>query len=374
MSMRPLTMLSGVAAGAGLLAAAALYWQDNSSNNLDANIGLANPVMVRTALLPDPQTFAGDPVHDVLAPDAIPAIDKPQFVSANKADIAPDAPVIGVSIGGEHHAYSLHLLNGYEIVNDVVGGKPIATTWCPLCSTSIVYSRKVQGRVLSFGVSGKLWRNSLVMYDRETKSLWSHISGEAMAGPLKGKSLEPVAGTPRIQWQDWKRQHPDTKVLSVNGLEDIPDHYARYHTSPDIGIHGERAQDARITAKAPVIGVTVGKSAKAYPLSAFTEYSVIQDRIGGKPLLVFHDVPSGATAVYEATFGVRIVQPVENAEGSTVKDEQGNRWNLIRGVALEGPARGQTLKRLPHFRGYWFAWSDFHPQAELFRRAAKKVE
>ncbi len=233
-----------------------------------------------------------------------------------------------------------------------------------------MYSRKVDGKILTFGVSGKLWRNSLVMYDRETGSLWSHITGEAMAGPLKGEVLEPIAGTPRIQWKEWKRQHPNTKVLSVKGRQDASDNYAGYHASSAIGIHREQAKDQRVMPKVQVIGVTVGKAAKAYRLSSFAGRSVLADSIGGKPLLVFHDVESGATAVYEAVIGDQLVQPVEKTAGFVAKDRRGNRWNFLTGVAIEGSVRDKVLKRVTHFQGYWFAWSDFHPQTKIYSQSA----
>ncbi len=108
--------------------AVAVYGQKNNDNSRGLT-SVISPVTARTTSLPALKTFDGDPVYDVLPPDAIAAIDQPQFVAGDKAEIASDAPVIGVSIGGEHHAYSLRLLNAHEIVNDVVGGKPVGTTW-----------------------------------------------------------------------------------------------------------------------------------------------------------------------------------------------------------------------------------------------------
>lgn len=117
-----------VVAGGVAVVAVASFWPKNM-DEAGGSTFMMSPAMARSASLPSLRTFDGDPVYDVLPPDAIAAIDRPQFVTGDKAEIAPDAPVIGVSIGGEHHAYSLHLLNAHEIVNDVVKGKPISTTW-----------------------------------------------------------------------------------------------------------------------------------------------------------------------------------------------------------------------------------------------------
>ncbi len=224
-----------------------------------------------------------------------------------------------------------------------------------------MYSRKVGGRVLTFGVSGKLWRNALVMFDRETNSLWSHISGEAIDGALRGQRLQRVAATPSVKWKEWKRQHPDTKVLSVNGREEVTfDHYAQYHTSPDIGIHRQLLKDTRLPAKEQVIGIVVKDRAKAYPLSLFLQRSVIVDEVGGTRLIIFGDAFSGATAVYEATVEGQALTFPDDARGALVTDSEGTQWNLLSGVAKDGPHKGKPLTRLPHFQGYWFAWADFN--------------
>ena len=125
----------------------------------------------------------GDPVVEVLPKDAIPAIDQPVFVDADQADfMRDDELIIGVASGGEAKAYSTWLLDGHEIVNDHIGSTPIAVTWCPLCFTGIVYIRSDGVREMTFGVSGRLWRENLVMYDRQTNSWWSQASGRSRAG------------------------------------------------------------------------------------------------------------------------------------------------------------------------------------------------
>jgi Protein of unknown function (DUF3179) len=132
------------------------------------------------------EIFSGGPPKD-----GIPAIDQPLFVPVGESrDLSPREPVISVRIGSEERGYPLRILIWHEIVNDTVGGTPIAVTWCPLCNSSVVFDRRVGGRTLSFGTTGKLRNSDLVMYDRETESWWQQFSGECIVGALLGAELK----------------------------------------------------------------------------------------------------------------------------------------------------------------------------------------
>src|SRR5262249_1829417 len=123
--------------------------------------------------------------------DGIPAIDRPSFVPVAEAPgLAPREPVISVQIGGDARAYPLRAMIWPGIVNDIPGGPPIAVTWCPLCNSSVVFDRRVAGRTLSFGTTGKLRDSDLVMYDRETESWWQQFGGECIVGALLGAQLK----------------------------------------------------------------------------------------------------------------------------------------------------------------------------------------
>jgi Protein of unknown function (DUF3179) len=123
--------------------------------------------------------------------DGIPAIDNPSFASVSEVrGLAAHAPVISVVIGGDARAYPLRIMIWHEIVNDAVGGVPIAVTWCPLCNSSVVFDRRLGGRTLSFGTTGKLRNSDLVMYDRETESWWQQFGGECIVGTLLGAELK----------------------------------------------------------------------------------------------------------------------------------------------------------------------------------------
>ena len=120
---------------------------------------------------------------------------------------------MAVEIDGDARAYPVQMLIWHEIVNDTVGGIPVAVTYCPLCNSAVAYDRRVGERVLDFGTSGLLWNSALVMYDRQTESLWSHFTGDAIAGVLTGTELDtfPVA---TVSWRAWRDAHPDGLVLS----------------------------------------------------------------------------------------------------------------------------------------------------------------
>ena len=125
--------------------------------------------------------------------DGIPAVDNPSFAPVSEIHgLAPHAPIISVAISGDAKAYPLRIMIWHEIVNDTVGGVPIAVTWCPLCNSSVVFDRRVGGRTLSFGTTGKLRNSDLVMYDRETDSWWQQFGGECIVGALLGAELKLV--------------------------------------------------------------------------------------------------------------------------------------------------------------------------------------
>jgi len=137
------------------------------------------------------EIFSGGPPRD-----GIPAIDKPEFATvaeAEKMGLADREAVIAVAIGGDVRAYPLRILMWHEIVNDTVGGVPVAVTFCPLCNSAVVFDRRVAGRTLDFGTTGRLRNSDLVMYDRQTESWWQQFLGEAIVGTLTGKRLKMLA-------------------------------------------------------------------------------------------------------------------------------------------------------------------------------------
>ena len=145
--------------------------------------------------------------------DGIPAIDHPPFVSVAEArGLVPHEPVISVAIGGEARAYPLRVMIWHEIANDTVGGTPIAVTWCPLCNSSVVFDRRVAGRTLSFGTTGKLRNSDLVMYDRETESWWQQFGGDGIVGTLVGAELKYLPA--RVESVErFRMRFPNGRVL-----------------------------------------------------------------------------------------------------------------------------------------------------------------
>lgn len=136
------------------------------------------------------------PLEEILSggppKDGIPSIDDPQFVPVAAATLSPREPVIGLVIAGDARAYPLRILHWHEIVNDVVGGRPVAVTYCPLCNLPLVWDRRLEGGVLEFGTTGKLRHSDLVMYDRATESWWQQATGAAIVGTLAGKRLREI--------------------------------------------------------------------------------------------------------------------------------------------------------------------------------------
>ena len=148
-----------------------------------------------------------------LGKDGIPSIDNPMIIAADRAgDLTPKGPVISLSINGEARAWPLRYLIWHEIVNDELGGVPIAVTYCPLCNATLVFDRRLDGQVLDFGTTGNLRKSDLVMYDRQTESWWQQYTGTDIIGTHAGRSLTVLAS--RLEsWQQFSLRHPGGSTM-----------------------------------------------------------------------------------------------------------------------------------------------------------------
>ena len=219
----------------------------------------------------------------------------------------------------------------------------------------------------TFGVSGKLIMNAVVMYDHQTDTLWSQFLSRGVKGPMTGQALEII---PAVQttWQQWLNLHPDTMVLNKRGRYQ-GDTYEGYYSGGSAGILGEANKDKRLPRKELVIGMAISGVAKAYPFSAISEQAVINDHFAGAEVVIAFERFSESGAAFRRRLDGRTLtfEPAEGRRGITLmRDLQtGSLWQVLTGQAIDGPLSGQRLERLPSHYSFWFAWSDFHPDTEL---------
>jgi len=217
-----------------------------------------------------------------------------------------------------------------------------------------VYARDLDGKTLTFGVSGKLIRNSLVMYDHETYTLWSHLTGEALSGLLLGQRLEQVLSE-QTTWGRWRAQHPQTQMLKVDPTDQRPDPYRYYYNSSDAGVKGRKHLDNRLPTKERVIGVRLGGEVKAYSFTALARARVVDDILGGVPLVVVFDGASECGAVYRRDPAGRVLTLAPGPSAlSMVDSETGSTWDGLSGTAIAGANAGTQLEQIAITYSFWF--------------------
>lgn len=314
-----------------------------------------------THIVPPSEIVSGGP-----PPDGIPSIDNPKFVPAGPTNpISNSSTVIGIYYNGEAKAYPLFILVWHEIVNDVVGGKPVTITYCPLCYSTVAFVRELNGTTVTFGTSGRLYNNNLVMYDRLTKSLWSEMWGEAISGKLTGSVLQRVP-IDVISWGEWKVLYPNTLLLTTDTGFSRPygsDPYGSYYSGPDI-FFPLNHQDGRLPVKQIGLGVSINGSNKAYPLNSLNS-RVIQDSVGSQRIVLFL-IANQTARVFNPVVGGRQLH-FQYSNGNFVDDETHSTWDF-NGIAVSGPMVGKTLTRYPTETAFWFAWAAFYPDTQIYSR------
>ena len=258
------------------------------------------------------------------ARDCIPSIDQPVFVSANSVDYLQDDDLLLVLTHNNiTRAYPTRILDRHEIVNDMFGTDPVAVTYCPLCGSGLAFDRRHGGQVLEFGVSSLLHNSDLIMYDRQTDSLWQQITGGSFAGKSRGGQLKSLPLTV-VEWKDWSQQNPRAEVLTVANIKSdmyMKNAYGDYAESDRLYMPVS-ATDARLHPKRVIYAMEIGEQAFAIDSEWLAKQGQWSDEFKDQKLEVTHSGNGEVTA------------------------------------SLDG--RAVTITRM-----YWFAWYSFHPQTAL---------
>lgn len=371
-----------LAAGAVLLAACGGPGAGGSGTSEDDRA----PSPPGSPLIDPAEIISGGP-----PPDGIPPIDDPKFVPPDEVDfLFGKEPVLAIEIDGDARAYAAQILIWHEIVNDEVGGVPVTVTYCPLCNSGVAFERPtIDGELLDFGTSGRLYKSNLVMYDRQTNSLWPQVLGVAVQGPLLGTELVMIP-MQLVAWDDWAAEHPDGKVLSTDTGARRPygtnpyEGYDDPNSNPSFGVDPAEV-DPRLPPKERVLGVRVGEDAVAFPYTQLQDrslgWSVARETVGGEDVVVFWK--AGAVSAVDAGLieqsrevgAAGSFRPEADGEeltfsagpGGIVDEETGSRWDIF-GRAVEGPLQGTQLDRIVGVESFWFDWSGFFADTRIFER------
>jgi hypothetical protein len=287
--------------------------------------GTYNGFSVEGATVPLDEIRPGGPPRD-----GIRSVDAPGFVPPGEASwVRPPDPVLGVSLGQEAHAYPVHLIERHQVVNDEIEGTPVVVSYDPLAGVPRAFQRKLGRRTLSFGVSGLIHNHGFLLFDRETESLWVPFTGEAIAGELVGKRLEPV----RIRQETlagWLERHPDSRVMKRPMPTQIDYRHSPFtsYIVQDDTIFPVRARDESFHAKELVLGVSKEGAARAYLGSIVTAAGgKVVDEFQGRTVRLLYDTNEGIFS-----------------------------WDIPDDVDV--------------VEAYWLAWKAFHPETEVWSSAS----
>ena len=293
---------------------------------LQAPLALAaknlNGFLIDEPLVPRGEIFHGGPPRD-----GIPAINQPKYEASSAVDwLNPEDRLLGLELNGVRRAYPLRILNHHEIVNDELAGHSIVVTYCPLCGTGMIFDAHTDGVKRHFGVSGLVYNSDVLLYDRESESLWSQILGQAISGPEKGTRLKLLVSK-NTTWQVWQAGGPSEVLSRDTG------HIANYAINPYESYEVTEylqfpvsAKSRRYHAKERVMGIEINGQRRAYPFAELAKMtSPVSDSLGGEALSIHFDA---------------------QARSGEIRD-----------------AKGQPLALVNTF---WFAWFAFYPETEVF--------
>ena len=307
--------------------------------------------------------------------DGIPALTLPPMVTSDQVPYLSNGDrVLGVVVNGEARAYPHRILWHHEIVNDRIGDQWVSVSFCPLTGSGIAMDATVSGNRIEFGVSGLLFSNNLVMFDRLTDELYGpQLAVEGQCQRFRGLSpdLIPVR---EMSWGRWKQLYPETLVVSDDNQS--PRNYSRYpygsydQLFDNSLLFAQSGVDTSRPIKERVLAIrTSATGGRGYPFGDLSDIGgkiALNDQVDGSPVAIFYDRLDGEAAIAYNPVVAGQTLTFDVVDFKYVDSQTGSIWSFS-GVALEGPLVGEQLQPLANaYVLMWFAWRQFQPNGEVF--------
>jgi len=304
-----------------------------------------------------------------VAQDGIPPLRNPEMIEASQAKYLNDANIVfGIEVNGDVRAYPKRILAWHEMFTDAVGGVPVAGVYCTLCGTVILYKTEHKGTQYQMGTSGFLYRSNKLMYDKKTQSLWNTLLGKPVIGPLKDKGIEfEYLSVVTTTWGEWKKRHPNTKVLSLNTghQRDYGEGvaYNQYFANDEL-MFNTPFNDKRLLNKQEILAIRLPEETDetiAISSKYLKRKPIFKHKINKKQFTVFTD-KSGAHRVFFTgdldfkTYDKRF----EAVDTNRIV------WKVTENY-LENTATGERLERLQSFNAFWFGFKAAFPETKLIK-------
>lgn len=319
-------------------------------------------------LIPESEVFSAQ------GQDGIPSVDSPKFSPVQDIHfVQDDRDVLGVKIGDEIRAYPIQVLDWHEVINDRFDEMNVAVTFCPLTGSGIAWDR---GQA-EYGVSGLLFRNNLIAYDRSSGSRWSQMQMRAVYGPARGSGVDEIQVI-RSSWNAWKQMFPESVVLNTDTG------YDRNYTSiaypgtqtknGSAALFPVKNRDQRLKPNEEVHGIIAGITAeegvqsRVYVVDQFPDtVNVIQETIGSTPVVIAGAAESGLVVSFSSILNGerKAFTAIQGELPVIMQDESGNRFNIF-GEVTSGPDLGSRLQATKSYNAFWYAWADFFPEPEIY--------
>jgi hypothetical protein len=287
----------------------------------------------------------------------------PAFVAPTSAPIDDRAKLLTVTIAGQTHAYPIRTIGYHHIINDTLGGAPIAATYCTLCHTGIIWSRVLDGRTLTFFLAGINNGNALLR-DRETGSVWQQATGVGIFGPLKGRQLTLIPSD-ELTYALWRAEKPGGLILAPDASTaahyepaNWEDNVAKTHVVVDTSATG-------IEPHTIMLGVTRAGYNKAYPLATILADGLIEDRLNGEQILFVTGPDHASIRAFAPKLGDQELVLTLTAPGAMVDRQTSSTWNF-QGCATAGLLHGKCLPTVESHKDFWFDWHNHHPDTLVF--------
>jgi len=338
----------------------------------DASHGPDNPEIIAGFSVPPSQIADGGP-----GVDGIPSIDNPIFTQVFGPQLVfPNDLVVGIKIGDDVRAYPHTILDWHEIVNDrfAIDGQqqPVTLSYCPLTGSAMLWKGNMESSDPTFGTSGLLYNSNLILYDRETFSIWSQMLEQGI------NAAERLTIPDRLQvvettWSTWQEMYPQTTLMTQDTGFSRPYGlypYGTFKIDNSLLFNVNNSGDSRLHRKERVVGINVGSSSKVYPISSFASIiTTLNDNVGGMDVVITGSSSQNFGVIFNRQLEdctVLDFSPVLDQLPVVMTDNEGTQWDVF-GVAVSGPRAGTQLQKTNSYIAYWFAWTAFFPNADIYQ-------